>query len=247
MNKTILIIGNGSISRGIKYYVPESIIIKRPEYDIRDELNVPEIDPGVAVICAAITGFGMCEKYPVWSKGINVTSTFNAAQKLHSAGWNVIMLSSSAAVNPTTEYGRQKNELESMWEFGPILRLPKVLSPDVAVIESWIRLLNLSQPVRAFSHGIIQPVPRKSVADSIKILSSIKNGTYEITGPICTWHHVAQEIARVLDKDVNLVQEQDDSTLYDVMDNRKMLKLGWHQYSLKEMTKFIIDEWSKGI
>lgn len=244
---SIFIVGNGSISRGIKYYYPDSIVIKRPEYDIRNEIAVSDIEPGVAVICAAITGFGMCEKYPVWSKGINVTSTFNAAQKLSRTGWNVVMLSSSAAVNPTTEYGRQKYELESIWEFGPILRLPKVLSPDVAVVESWIRLLNLGQPVRAFSHGIIQPVPRKSVAEAIKLLSLIKTGTYEITGPVCTWHNVAQEIARALNKSEDLVEEQDNSTLYDVMDNTKMLNLGWHQYSINQMIKFIIDEWHTGI
>lgn len=243
----MLIIGNGSISRGIKHYYSDSLVIKRPEYDIRNEISIPDIEPGVAVICAAITGFGMCEKYPVWSKAINVTSTFNAAQKLSRAGWNVIMLSSSAALNSSTEYGRQKYELESMWEFGPILRLPKVLSPDVAIVESWIRFLSLNEPVRAFSHGIIQPVPRKSVGEAIQLLSLIKAGVYEITGPVCTWYSLAQETAKVLNKNPNLVKEQEDSTLYDIMDNTKMLKLGWHQYSINEMMNFVIDEWYKGV
>lgn len=240
----VLVVGNGTISRGIKKYIPESIIIKRPEYDIRNSLVVPDSPPGVAVICAAITGFGMCDKYPEWSRSINVTHTKKTAQILYDAGWNVVMLSSNAAITGNGEYGKQKKELEAEWIFGPILRLPKVVSHDVSVIDSWIRLLRNDEKVRAFAHGIIQPVPRKSVADSLLILSDIREGIYEIAGPICTWYDLALNIASALDKDSTLVTEQECSASYEILNNNKMINLGWHQYSLLEMAHIIIEEWN---
>lgn len=241
---SVLVIGNGTLSRGINKYIPSSIVIKRPEYDIRQELIVPEIKPGVAVICASITGFGMCDKYPEWSRSINVTHTKRAAQKLYDAGWNVVMLSSNAAINGHGEYGKQKKELEEQWVFGPILRLPKVVSHDVPVIDSWIRLLKNNEIVRAFAHGIIQPVPRKSVADSIMILSEIKSGTFEIAGPICTWYNLAISITEELGKDSSLIVEQESSASYEILNNNKMVNLGWNQHPLPEVAHFIIDEWN---
>jgi dTDP-4-dehydrorhamnose reductase len=241
---SVLVIGNGALSRGIKKYIPGSTIIKRPDYDIRNEFIIPDIQPGVAVICASVTSFGMCDKYPEWSRSINVTHTKKIAQILHSAGWNVVMLSSSAAINSHGEYGRQKKDLEDQWSFGPILRLPKVITYDVPIIDSWIRLLRNNEKIQAFAHGIIQPIPRKSVSDSLLILENIKDGLYEIAGPICTWYDLAVNIAKELNKDTSLVIEREFSASYELLNNNKMVNLGWHQYSLPEIANIVIDEWN---
>lgn len=240
----MLVIGNGVISRGIQKYSKDVTVLKRPEYDIRNMFEIPDIEPGTAVICAAITGFGMCEKYPEWSRSVNVTHTSILASRLHSFGWNVVMLSSNAAINPQTEYGKQKKDLEDIWEWGPILRLPKVLSHDLPVIDNWIRLLRMKEPVFAFSHGIIQPVPKKSISDALNILKDTKDGLYEIAGPVCTWLNVALSIATNVGADESLVRPHEASATYDILNNKKMVDLGWQQYSLNEAVKFILNEWS---
>jgi len=240
-----LIIGNGAISRGLRKHLPSAEFLIRPGFDIRDEpRELPGTDSGYAVICAAITGFGMCETYPDWSRDINVAATAAIAADLHSQGWTVIMLSSNAAINPNTEYGRQKADLESAWAWGPILRLPKVLHAYIPLIENWIRLLNLNHPIRAFEHGIVQPISRRDVATALKVVAPQPAKIYSVAGPSVTWLTIARTLAERLGRDPQLAQPQTSATTYPVMESFPMRYLGWEEPRLIDVINEVIDEWA---
>ena len=239
-----LVIGNGAISRAILKYIPTATALTRPDLDIRDEpRELPGTNNGYAVICAAITGFGMCETYPDWSRDINVTATAAMAADLHSQGWTVIMLSSNAAINPTTEYGRQKADLEKAWRWGPILRLPKILHAYIPLLQNWIRLLQINHGIHAYTHGPIQPIGRSNVAQALQIVAPQPPNVYQISGPTITWLTVARVLAERMGLPESLAQPQDSASTYSVMDSFPMRFLGWEQPTLEEVLDEVIDEW----
>jgi hypothetical protein len=240
-----LVIGNGAISRSILKYIPTAQALIRPGLDIRDEpRELPSTSNGYAVICAAITGFGMCETYPDWSREINVIATAAMAADLHSQGWTVIMLSSNAAINPTTEYGQQKADLEKAWHWGPILRLPKVLHAYIPLLQNWIRLLKINHTIHAYTHGPIQPIGRSNVVEALRIVAPQPHKIYQISGPTVTWLTLARVLAERMGLPESLVQPQDSASTYSVMDSFPMRYLGWEPPTLEVVIDEVLDEWA---
>lgn len=239
-----LIIGNGTISKGLRKAFPTAKVFVRPDFDIRDsEYNMPHTEGGTAVICAAITGFSMCEAYPDWSRSVNVDSTDALAEHLADRGWRVIMLSSNAAINPDTEYGIQKAELEDLWVWGPILRLPKILHGQLPLIDNWIRLLRNNQPIAAHEYGIVQPLHLKAMAEAVATVAPQPNGIYSVSGPAVTWLTIARVLAQHLGADPENVIPEDATTPYVPMESFPMRYLGWTQPSLDEIITTVIHEW----
>jgi len=244
MTSELLIVGNGAISQGLRQAFPAAKTFLRPDFDIRDsEYDMPKTEGGTAVICAAITGIGMCEAYPKWSRTVNVEATDMLAKHLADRGWRVIMLSSNAAINPDTEYGKQKAELEELWVWGPILRLPKVLHGHLPLIDNWIRLLRNDQQVKAHQYGIVQPIHRKSVAQAITVVAPQPNGIYSIAGPAVTWLTIARVLAEHLQADPEIVIPEDASNPYVPMEAFPMRYLGWEPPTLDETITTVIHEW----
>ena len=239
-----LIIGNGAISKELQRSFPHAKAIIRPDFDIRDTpYDMPYTPKGTAVICAAITGVQMCEAYPDWSRAVNVEATDALAEHLASRGWRVVMLSSGAAINPDTEYGRQKEELEGLWAWGPILRLPKILHGGVPLIDNWIRLMRIGHPVYAFQYGIVQPLHRKSVAEAIKVVAPQPLGIYSIAGPAVTWLTIARVLAERLGCYPEMIIPEEKATPWIAMESFPMRYLGWEPPTLEEVIDTVIKEW----
>jgi dTDP-4-dehydrorhamnose reductase len=92
-----------------------------------------------AIIAAAITRIGICEKNPKTTRSINVDGTLELARQLHNEGIKVVIFSSDyvfdgitghyddfSPVNPLNEYGRQKTEVE--------MRLPVVCRQNCLIV-----------------------------------------------------------------------------------------------------------------
>jgi len=240
----LLIIGNGVISQGLQKAFPQATAIVRPQFDIKeDPYDMPVTDNGTAVICAAVTGIKMCNAYPDWSRSVNVDATDMLAKHLSQRGWRVVMLSSNAAINPDTEYGRQKADLEELWCWGPILRLPKVLYGRLPLIDTWIRLLKSDNPIYAFQHGIVQPVHRQSVASALAVVAPQPNGIYSISGPAVTWFTIARVLAEHMGYSASWVIPKDNINPYVPMESFPMRYLGWEPPTLDEIMQTVITEW----
>jgi len=138
----------------------------------------------VAFICAGITSLESCRNNPEKSRIVNVTNTLLLVQKLIEQGSHVIYLSTNlvfdgsvpfqkpdAVASPTTEYGRQKAEVEGrLVDMGSqiaIVRLTKVVSPSMPLFGNWIRSLNSNQPINPFSDVRFSPVPVSFVTDCL--------------------------------------------------------------------------------
>lgn len=222
-----LVIGSGQLANGMMRYLPQALHMRRPDHDLREIVTVPQTTNGTAIICAAVTGIRQCEMFPDWSRDVNVNHTYRVAALLNASGWNVVMLSSQAADRPTTEYGRQKADLEARWRFGPILRLPKILDRDNPLLWSWKHELSNQRVIRPFSDVIIQPIRVVDAVDAVKAVSGLRGLIFDAPGPRTTWAEVAWDIARATGLDTSLVQPQTGGIAYSVMDDATIRNTGW--------------------
>lgn len=93
---------------------------------------------------------------------------------------------------PVTEYGRQKRDAEAellaMLSSTPacciaILRLSKVISPNLALFRGWAESIKSDTPVTAFSDMMLAPVPVDLVAATLaRILRERRSGVFQLSG-----------------------------------------------------------------
>ena len=121
-----------------------------------------------AFLCAAVTSMRRCRLEPEATRRINVDHTVAITRRLVDSGVFVVFLSTNAVfdgetplakasdpVNPQTEYGKQKAEAEKhLLRFGTqvaIVRLGKVITPDMPLFQGWIRDLKERKTIHPFS------------------------------------------------------------------------------------------------
>jgi len=136
---------------------------------------LPEVD--AAVICAGMTSIAACAQDPATSMQVNVRGTVSLAWKLAQQGVFVVYLSSNqvfdgavahrdrdASPCPVSEYGRHKALAEAGMrhlvdrDMGAVLRLTKVMTPDLPVVEGWRRDLRAGKAIGPFCNLPIAPV-----------------------------------------------------------------------------------------
>ena len=130
-----------------------------------------------ACVCAAVARLADCAADPQASAHINVSQTLMLVDKLLGRGIYVLFLSTNqvfdgrvpqvppdAPHSPVSEYGRQKARTESalceyMARGAPIgiLRLAKVVSPHMALLQRWIADLAKGVPISAFTDMTLAP------------------------------------------------------------------------------------------
>ena len=136
-----------------------------------------------AVIAGGVTGIAACNADPEGTWRINVDGVARLAESLAGKGTQVILLSTSHVfdgrrrfpgpsdpVSPTDAYGRQKVEAERRilaLPGGAVLRLAKVLTPDLPVLESWRRDLLAGRAVSPFSDRCLAPVSMAQVCEAL--------------------------------------------------------------------------------
>lgn len=244
-----LVIGNGVISNAIRKHLPNVTHIGRPAFDIRDDPLHDHIQPtqnGTAIICAAIPQIETCQKYPTWTRSINVIATTQIARTLHRNGYNVILLSTGAVkAHPPTEYGQQKRDLEEIWinnQYGPILRLPKVLTAELPLIKQWMQLLKNNQTLNPYRTIQIQPIDPRDAALAIDSVSIQKNGIYEAAGQTVTWVTVARLLATYCGSESDIIPIYDGEQ-HPLLTKTKLVMCGWQSPPIELVMKRVFTEW----
>lgn len=203
----------------------------RPLLDLAAPLKAWEPPPGTraACLCAAIARLAACAADPQGSGRINVEQTLALAEKLLAHGVYVLFLSTnqvfdgsvpntpaSAPRSPQSEYGRQKARAEEalldlMARGAPaaILRLAKVVSNSMPLIDDWAGKLAAGRPIRAFSDLTLAPTPTEMVCAAISaLLEDRAGGIFQLTGPRdVTYAEVGRFLAAQLGADPALVEE----------------------------------------
>ena len=230
-----LVIGSGLIANGIMRITPNVLQMRRPDHDIRAIDRVPSTSDGVAVICASVKGFRQCDLFAVRSHDINVRHTLRVAKLLHANGWNVIMLSSQAALDTTTAYGQQKAAVEDAWTFGPIVRLPKILHRDHPIICSWKHDLSYGRPIYAYTDATIQPITVADAVEAIRYAARLRFGTVEAPGEPTTWYDLAYEMMERIGYSVDLIRPQEGGVTYPPLDGNALRHLGWKSPTIERV------------
>jgi dTDP-4-dehydrorhamnose reductase len=183
----------------------QNVAIDRPFLDLSAPLDTWEPPAGTTAACifAAIARIAVCDADPQGSGYVNVTQTLALADQLLARGIPVLFLSTNhvfdgkapnvaanAAYSPTTEYGRQKvaaeTALRARIERGlpaTILRLAKVVSPDMPLVHDWIDALSKGQPIRAFGDMTMAPTETELVAAAVAaLMKDAARGIFQLTG-----------------------------------------------------------------
>ena len=160
--------------------------------------ELPEVD--AAVLCAAVARLGACEADPAASRRVNVDGTLALARRLAAQGSYVLLLSSDKVFDgtgaartrddarcPATEYGHQKAAAEQgLLALEPscaVLRLAKVLSPSLELVQGWRGALEAGRPITAFHDMYLAPVGVNFVSEMIiRLLNERRPGIYQASG-----------------------------------------------------------------
>ncbi len=184
----------------------DRVSAERPFLDLAAPLDAFEPPKGTRRACvfAAVARLAACNADPSGSALINVTQTLALAERLIARGIAVLFLSTNqvfdgntphmpadAPVSPISEYGRQKARMETGLRQHmdrharlAVLRLAKVVSPDMPLIRGWIGRLRAGEPIRAFHDMSIAPVPTDMVAEVIvALLQEEARGVFQLAGP----------------------------------------------------------------
>ena len=203
----------------------------RPFLDLSASLESWEPPSGTRAAClfAAVARIEACEADPRASAHVNVTQTLALADRLLGCGIPVLFLSTNqvfdgtvpnvaadAPHSPLTEYGRQKSRAEagffSRIEQGmpvAVLRLAKVVSPDMPLLCDWSEELAACHSIRAFSDMTMAPVETAMVCDTIAMLMKDgARGIFQLTGPRdLSYLEIGRHIAAQVGADRSLVGE----------------------------------------
>ena len=197
-----------------------------PYLDLADPQGfAPPAGTRAACICAAVARIVDCARDPAASAAVNVRGTAALVEQLVGHGIYVLFLSTNqvfdgetagvpadAPLSPVSEYGRQKAAAEAA--LGPhlgrhagILRLTRVVSPDMALLRSWAQALRAREPVRTFHDMVMAPVPTALVAEATAALMRERAaGVFQLSGPAdVTYASVARHMAQRLGAPEDLV------------------------------------------
>jgi dTDP-4-dehydrorhamnose reductase len=203
---------------------------ERPFFDILSSLDEWKLPRSADAACSFVSVARLrdCEADPAGSAQINVTQAIRLMDKLIADGTYVLFLSSNQVFNgeishvspdapicPLSEYGRQKAEAEAairqrMAQGAPlgILRLSKILSPKLQLIQQWIETLESGKPVQAFDDMVMAPVPIDLATTAIgALLQDSLPGIYQLTGPRdVTYAEVGRHLASELGVSPKLIE-----------------------------------------
>lgn len=164
----------------------------------------PPAETGSACVCAAVARLSACAADPAGSARINVVQTVALIEKLLTRGIHVLFLSTNqvfdgsvphvpadAAPAPVSEYGRQKARVEAVLRGHiargaplAILRLAKVISAKMPLIEDWAARLSAGRPIRAFNDMALAPTPANLAGAAIgALLEDRATGIFQLSGP----------------------------------------------------------------
>lgn len=151
--------------------------------------EVPKLDGiSLAFLCAAATSLKRCRENPAETRQINVDNTVALAGKLVSAGVRVVFFSTALVFdgkkpfcreadspNPQCEYGRQKLDAErALLSFGDaaaVVRLTKVIAPEVPLFRHWREDLLAGRAIHPFTDYRMSPI---SVSIVVAVMQALR-------------------------------------------------------------------------
>lgn len=218
-----------------------------------DEWKLPNESISSAIICAGITSIEMCEMEPDVTRKINITNTVALTKKLIDSHIFVIFLSSNAVfdgkkrlvkssdnLNPRTEYGRQKveveNELLKFRDSVAIVRFSKILLPTSSLIKKWIHDLQRGIVIYPFHDMFFSPVSLEYAIQVLKkiIDKKLSGITHVSANEDISYENFARNIARLLNVTEDFIvpisyrkQGIAFSSRYTSMNCDRLLQLGF--------------------
>ncbi len=184
----------------------------------------PSYSLDFAVVCAGITSVDQCEKNPSATRIINVDNTLELIKMLRERGIFVAFLSSDLVfdglmptpstqdpVCPTTEYGRQKVEVEQSLlrssSDAVVIRLSKVIKPDMPLFDEWVRRLRRGQSIQPYVNKMMSPISLNFCTEAItRIISARVQGiTHVSASKDISYADAAMFISKKLKFDQHLV------------------------------------------
>ena len=152
-----------------------------------------------AVICAAITDMAVCENNPIKTRMVNVTGTVELIKRLAQNGTHYVFISTNQVFDgqhpiqkpnlkrkPLNKYGFQKAEVEifiERLENTCILRLTKVISPELPLLKNWLAILSKGEPISAFIDMTLSPISLNQVIKKIDLLVRKRaSGIFQLSG-----------------------------------------------------------------
>jgi dTDP-4-dehydrorhamnose reductase len=200
---------------------------KVPRLDLVDDPNSWQL-PGkvdTAFLCMAQCSLKACEEAPVQTAFINVERTVELARRLLARDAFVVFLSTNLVFdgsrpfftpddppNPTTEYGRQKlsaeNALQSLYSNVAIVRLTKVVHPNMALIQAWRETLQRGEIIQPFCDFLFSPIQLSFVVDALEKIAARKLvGITHLSGDCdVSYEELARMLAKSLSVDEALVR-----------------------------------------
>lgn len=205
----LLIGGKSTLSTTLKSYLEKKKIKyqesnRYPDSEIFIDLNdintfdnIPKnIDK--SIIFAGITNIDICEKQKQFAHKINYLSTVKLVNKLNKQGTKCLIISSSSVFGnkstrngeydkkePDSYYGKLKSKLEDEVknnQLNCIIRLTKVILPEMKLIKNWIFNLRINKSITAYNNLLISPISylsfNKMIYEWIRIGYS---GVYHLT------------------------------------------------------------------
>ena len=152
--------------------------------------SLPDVYFKTVFICVGVTSIKQCTDEPVRSSLVNIKNTVAVAEYFINKGSFVVYLSTGAVfdgelafsetdetVNPRTEYGKQKAKAEKLLfsftsKMLAIIRLSKVIQPDMPLIQNWIRDIKSGISISPFSDMVIAPVALDLVVSFLKKIAT---------------------------------------------------------------------------
>lgn len=165
---------------------------------VREYAELPDTD--VAFLCVAETRLARCRAAPETTARVNTEGPVTLARALVRRGAFVVFLSTLAVFdgytdyhradevpNPRSVYGRQKlqaeQELAALGERLAIVRLTKVLVPEMPLIRGWIQALRCGDPIKPFADMVMSPLSLGIVMDVLtEVGRSCASGLFQLSG-----------------------------------------------------------------
>lgn len=202
---------------------------KRPFLDLAsdiDRVRLPSAD--IAFFCAAVVSFAECRTNAALARRVNAVAPAKLAERFVAAGARVVMLSTSAVYDwqtplvpaerkpcPVTRYGEFAAEAESAFgqlgSAASILRLTKLLTPELNLFVGWIDKLSLGQEIVAYSDLHISPIAIEDVMVALLAIAEedTSGGIFQVSGAgDISYHEAAEHLAARLGADRRLVVER---------------------------------------
>lgn len=201
---------------------PETLFL-----DLRQDVSAFEVPQGVslAFFCAAVNSLEECRREPLATAQVNVTNTVALASRLCRQGARIIFLSTNLVFDgttpftaadtvpaPRTQHGRQKAEAEqqlsALADAVCIIRLTKIIGPQMRLLQQWIAALDDEQVIHPLSDKVFSPLSLSFAVDLFaRVIDHSPTGILQVSADRdVTYAQLAHRLAERMGVDSSLVQ-----------------------------------------